>query len=145
MKELVLFYSYSGSTKKIAQKFSQENKFDICEVVDKKRPNKFYAYTAGILKTFRGAEIPVEPLVLNSAPVNFADYGVVNIFSPVWADHVTPSMTGALKMIPKNTKIKLFMVSATGKSGKDSMSKRVQDLGLEIVGYEDIKADKQKK
>ena len=137
MRELVLFYSYSGNTKKIAEKFAQENSFDICEVTDVKRPNKFAAYTAGIVKVFKGSGRKINPL-----DVKFEDYEVVNVFSPVWASHVTPSIVGAFKLMPSKTKIKLFMVSMSGKSEKDSQSKRVTDLGLEIVGYEDIKSQK---
>jgi flavodoxin len=135
MSELVLFYSYSGNTKKVAEKFSQDNNFDICEVIDKKRPNKFIVFIVGIPKVMKGSGFKINPLT-----VKFEDYDIINIFSPVWGDHITPSMVSALKLIPKGTKVKLFMVSMSGKSGKDSQSKRIEDLGLEIVGYEDIKS-----
>jgi len=134
MKELVLFYSYSGNTKKIAEKFAQENNFDIFEVADKKKPNKFVAYTAGIVKVMRNGVFAVIP-----PAVKFEEYDIINIFAPVWADHPAPSMNAALKMLPKGAKIKLFMVSHSGKSGEESVSKRIGDLGLEIIGYENIK------
>ena len=134
MKELVLFYSYSGNTKKVAEKFAQENNCDICEITDKKRPNKFAAYTAGIVKVMKGSGRKIKPLA-----VKFEDYDVINVFSPVWAGHITPSMISALKLIPQGKKIKLYMVSMSGNSAKDSQSNRIEDLGLEIIGYEDIK------
>ena len=140
MNELVLFYSYSGNTKKAAEKFSQDNHFDICEVIDEKRPNKFAAYTAGIVKVMKNSGRKIKPLMINGNAVKFEDYDIINVFSPVWAGHITPSMVSALKLFPNGTKIKLFMVSASGKSEKDSMSNRIQDFGLEIVGYEDIKS-----
>ena len=141
MKELVLFYSYSGAknTKKAAEKFAQDNNFDICEVIDQKRPNKLAAYTAGIVKVMKNSGRKIQPLMINGNAVNFGDYAVVNVFSPVWASHTTPSINSALKLIPPNTKIKLFMVSMSGKSEKDSQSKRIADLGLEVIGYDDIK------
>ena len=139
MRELILFYSYSGHTKKVVNVFNRHNDFDVCEVFDEKRPNKFAAYTAGCFKAMKGSERKVKPLMLNETAVKFEDYEVVNIFAPIWAGHPAPSMNGALKLIPSGTKVKLFMVSASGNSNKDLISKRVQDLGLEIVGYEDIK------
>ena len=139
MKELVLFYSYSGNTKGAAEKFAQDNNFDICEVLDKKRPGKLSAYAGGIIKVMKNSGYKIKSLEINGKPVNFGDYGVVNVFSPVWADHVTPSVVSALRLIPSGTKIKLFMISASGKSGKESQSERIKSLGLEIVGYEDIK------
>ena len=142
MKELVLFYSYSGNTRKIAEKFAQEKSFDVCEVTDIKRPNKLAAYTAGIVKVLKNSGRKIKPLTLNGAGVKFGDYEIINVFSPVWASHVAPSIVSALKFLPQKTKIKLFMVSMSGKSEKDSQSKRIADIGLEIIGYEDIKSKK---
>ena len=140
MKELVLFYSYSGHTKQAAQKFGQDNKCDICEVSDEKRPNKFAAYTAGCFKAIKGGERKINPLTVNGKAVKFEDYSVINVFCPVWANNPPASMNSALKILPSKTKIKLFMVSRSGKSGKDSLSKRLSDAGFEIIGYEDIKS-----
>lgn len=139
MKELVLFYSYSGNAKKAAQKFSGGGNFDICEVTDEKRPGKLSAFTAGIVKAMKGSGRKIKPLMINGNAVKFGDYGAVNVFAPIWAGHPAPSINGALKMIPQGTKVKLFMVSQSGQSNKEGISKRVQDLGLEIIGYEDIK------
>jgi len=135
MKELVLFYSYAGNTKKAAEKFSQDHNFDICEVLDQKRPGKFAAYTAGCFKALKGSSRPIREFA-----VKLEDYDVINIFAPIWAGHPAPSMNSALKLIPQNTKIKLFFVSASGNSNKDGITKRIQNLGLEIIGYEDIKS-----
>jgi hypothetical protein len=139
MRELVLFYSYSGNTKKIAEKFAAENNFDICEAADKKKPNKFVAFTAGIVKSIRGTMFKIKPLVIGETEVNFENYEAVNLFAPVWASNPAPSANAVLKMIPKGTKIKLSMVSQSGNSDKAGISKRVSDLGLEILAYEDIK------
>jgi menaquinone-dependent protoporphyrinogen IX oxidase len=140
MKELVLFYSYSGNTRKIAQEFAGENKFDICEVSDVKRPGKLSAYTAGIVKAINGGGNKINPLAINNADVRFGDYSVINIFAPIWAGHPAPAMNSALKLIPAETKVKLFMVSMSAESGKDRIVKRVQNLGLEVTGYEDVKS-----
>ncbi|MCL1858795.1 MAG: hypothetical protein FWF92_06130 [Oscillospiraceae bacterium] len=134
MKELVLFYSYSGNTKRAAEKFAQENNLDICEVADKKKkPNKFYAFVVGCFKSMKGSAVKIQPLT-----VKFEDYDIINIFAPIWASHIAPAMNGAIKLIPAGTKIKLFMVSAGGESAKDNISKRIEGLGLEIAGYENI-------
>ena len=134
MSELVLFYTYSGNTKKAAEKFSQDNNFDICEVLDIKKQNKFAAYTAGCFNAMKGGSRSIREL-----DVKFGDYEVINVFAPIWAGHPAPSMNSALKFIPKGIKVKLFMVSASGGSNKNGITKRIQDLGLEIIGYENIK------
>ena len=135
MKELVLFYSYSGNTRKIAEKFALENNFDICEVIAVKKPNKLRDYTVGIIKAIKGGIFKIRPL-----DVNFGDYDIINIFAPVWAGVFAPAMNAALKLIPSGKTIKLFMVSMSGESEKTMIEKRVQKLGLEVAGYEDIKS-----
>jgi len=135
MKELVLFYSYSGSTKKIAEKFAQENNFDIYEVTAVKKPNKLRDYTVGIIKAIKGGVFAVNPI-----GVKFGDYGVINIFAPVWAGTFAPAMNAALKLIPQGRQVKLFMVSQSGKSEKDITDKRVRNLGLDVIDYKDIKS-----
>jgi len=134
MKELVLFYSYSGNTKRAAEKFAQGNNFDIFEVVHKKkRPGKFYAFAVGCFKAITGGTVKIQP-----PAVRFEEYDIINIFAPIWASHIAPAMNGALKLIPQDRKVKLFMVSAGGESAKENISKKIQGLGLEIIGYEDI-------
>ena len=139
MSELVLFYSYSGHTKKTAQKFAADNNCDICEIADEKRPNKLYAYSVGCFKALKGSALKIQPLTVNGNAVKFEDYGVVNIFAPIWAGHPAPSMNAALKLIPTGIKIKLFMISGGGESNKPQITKRIEALGFEIAGYEDIK------
>ena len=139
MPELVLFYSYTGNTKNTAEKFAKENNFDICEVTDIKRLNKLKAYVAGSFKSMSGGMFEIQPLTINETAVDFKNYDTINIFAPIWAGSIAPSMNGALKMLPQETKIKLFMVSASKNSSKDKISQRIQNLKLEIIGYEDIK------
>ena len=140
MKEIVLFYSYSGHTKKAAENFAQENSFEICEIFDIKRPGKLSAFTAGCFKALKGSGRKIRPLTINNNDVKFGDYEIINIFAPIWAGHPAPSVNSAIKLIPSGMKVKLFMVSQSGNSSKDNISKRVEGLGLEIVGYEDIKS-----
>ena len=135
MKELVLFYSWSGNTRKIAEKFAQENSLDICEVIAVKKPNKLRDYTVGIVKAIKGSGFAIKPL-----DVKFEDYGVINIFAPVWAGVFAPAMNSAVKTIPQGKNVKIFMVSQSGKSEKNMTEKRLGNLGLEIAGYEDIKS-----
>ena len=139
MRELVLFYSYSGNTRKAAQKFADENGCSICEVTDEKRPGKLGAFIPGIIKALKGGGSKINPVTLNGASVSFGEYIAVNIFAPIWAGHPAPSMNTALKLLPTGTKVKLFMVSQSGESAKDNICKRVREMGLEIEEYEDIK------
>ena len=85
MKTLVIFYSYSGKTKAIAEKLATLESADIAEIKDVKRPGKLKSYTAGILASIKGKAWPIQPL-----GVSFAEYDRLILFAPVWADNPPP-------------------------------------------------------
>ena len=134
MRDLVLFYSYGGHTRKIAEAFGQENGVDICEVTAIKKPNIFRAL---LLAGTRGT-LAIEPLRINGEAVCFEDYGAVNVFAPIWANRLAAAMNAAVGLLPKGTKVRLHLISGSGKSNKDAITAQMQEFGLEIIGYEDI-------
>ena len=135
MRELVLFYSYAGHTKKIAEAFAQESGSDVCEVIDIKRPNIFRA----LLLAGKHGTLPIEPLQISGEAVRFEDYGVVNVFAPIWNGQFAAAMRSAVELLPKGMKVRLSLVSGGGKSKKDAITAQMRKLSLEVIGYEDIK------
>ena len=134
MSELVLYYSYSGHTKKIALDTAAKYNLTTCEVVDEVKPGKFKAYTKGCYHAMKGVATPIKPLM-----VSFAEFGAVLVFAPIWAGSIAPAMNTALAKLPMGTKVSLRLVSRSGRSSKEKITKRLKTLGLEIIGYEDIK------
>ena len=134
MSEMILFYSYSGNTKKIAIDTAAKYRLTTCEVVDEVKPGKFKAYTKGCYRAIKGVVTPIKPI-----EVNFAEFENVLVFAPIWAGSLAPAMNAALAKLPKGTKVSLRLVSGSGKSNKAKITERIKTLGLEIIGYEDIK------
>ena len=137
MNELVLYYSYSGNTKKIALDMAAKYNLTSCEVIDDVKPGKFEAYTRGCYKAMKGMAFPIKPLSLN-----LAEHKTVFVFAPIWAGAIAPPMNAALAKLPANTKISLRLVSGSGRSNKIKITEHITALGLEILDYEDIKARK---
>jgi hypothetical protein len=135
MKELVLFYSFTGNSKRYATNCARKPGRDLCEVRTATKHGKFYCYLIGCPKALIGGTIPIEPITQN-----LEGYDKVHVYAPIWASHMAPPMHTALMQLPKGTKVSLHMVSAGSKSAKSSIEKRVQKLGLEVVFYEDIKS-----
>ena len=134
MKNLVLFYSFTGNTKQIAEDFAEENELVLCEIVTEKKLGKLAAYTAGILKVFKGAGMPIAPpaIALDSCET-------AHIFVPVWAANIAPPMVSAIALLPKGAALHLHMVSQSGNSDQDGVTKRLQDAGYTVESYEDIR------
>jgi hypothetical protein len=135
MKELVLFYSFSGNSKKYAVNCARKPGRDLCEVQTAKKLGKFYCYAVACPISMAGGTIPITPI-----SVELTGYDLVHVYAPIWAGHMAPPMHTALSALPKGTRVSLHMVSAGGKSSKASIKKMVQKMGLEIASYEDIKS-----
>jgi len=136
MKTLILFYSYSGKTKAIAQELIEKKSADMVEIKDVKRPVKLKAYTAGILAAIRGKAWPIQPL-----DVDWSAYESLVLLAPVWADNPAPPMNTVLEMLPPEKNISIKMVSMSGKSDcRARLEEAIIARACTLVDFEDIKA-----
>ena len=131
MKEIVLYYTYGGSTKHYAEKAARKRKAEVLEIKPVKKPGKIL----GCLGAIRGKSVPIEPL-----GIDFSEYSRVTVMSPVWAGSAHPVVNAALSQIPKGTEIDLKMVSSGGSSNQEKIIARAEKLGLKVKTFEDIKS-----
>jgi flavodoxin len=136
MRTLVIYYSYSGNTKAIAEKLAAKESADIAEIKDVKRPGKLKAYTAGCVKSMRGTAWPIQPLGMD-----LARYDRLILLAPVWANNPPPTFNAVLELLPKGKSVVIKMLSASGKSNcKARLEAAVKAKGSTLEGFEDIKA-----
>ena len=136
MKTLIVYYSYSGHTKKIALALAEKKSADIMEIEDVKRPMKLKAYTAGLLAAMRGKTRPIKPFT-----ANMAEYDSLMLLSPVWADNPPPAFNALLEQLPEGKSVSLRMISASGKSGcKERLETAIKARGCTLESFENIKA-----
>ncbi|MCL2489099.1 MAG: NAD(P)H-dependent oxidoreductase [Oscillospiraceae bacterium] len=136
MKTLIVYYSYSGNTRKIAEEFAKKEPADIAEIKDVKRPGRLRAYTAGCFAALRGKAWPIRPL-----DVDFSEYDRLIMFSPVWAGNPPPAFNAILDRLPDGKTAAVRMVSASGKSGcRERLEELIKSKGCTLESLEDIKA-----
>lgn len=136
MKTLILYYSYTGHTKRLAEALAASEPADIMEIKSVKRPWKLKVYTAGILATFRNKAWPIQPL-----DIDFSEYEKLILMSPVWANNPPPPVTAILDQLPEGKTIAVKMISVSGKSdcvARLETAVKAKNCTLESV--EDIKA-----
>jgi len=134
MSELVLYYSFTGNSKLLAEQFAKENGLEACEILAEKKPGKFAAYTAGCFKAIKGEGMPIE-----APAADLSDLETAHVFAPIWAGGIAPPMNSALALLPKGTALTMHMVSGSGGSNQDKITQRLQNMGLEVAGYADIR------
>lgn len=136
MSKLIVYYSYSGHTKAVAESLAAEEAADILEIKDLKRRGKFRAYTAGIIASARGKSWPIQAL-----EVNPADYDRLVLLAPVWAGNPAPPFNALLEQLPEGKAVDIKLVSGSGESScKERLEMKIKDKGSALESFEDIKA-----
>jgi flavodoxin len=131
---VVLYYSYTGHTAKLAETIAENADIDICEIKDQKRPGALKAFTIGCLKAMQMKPTPIE-----SPEVDLTSYERIVILTPVWAGHPAPAALNAFDLLPSGKKVEVYMVSASGKSSaKAKIEALVAAKECELLKYENI-------
>jgi flavodoxin len=79
MKTLIVYYSRSGNTAKVANAVAEELGGDVDEIVDVKNRAGFFGYLSAAWDTIFNNETDIEPLEKRPA-----DYDLVVIGTPIW-------------------------------------------------------------
>ena len=136
MKTLVVYYSFSGKTRAIAQDLAAKESYDVAEIKDVKRFSAIKAFTAGILATAKRKPWPIQPLT-----VEWTDYDRLILLSPIWAGNPPPPINAFLEIMPGGKAVSVKMVSGSGKSAcKERLETAVTARGCSLESFEDIKA-----
>jgi len=136
MKTLVLFYSLSGNTRKLAAQKAAETGADIEEIIETKKMSVLKAYVIGAYKAMKRKKTEIQPI---KSQLN--NYEKIIIMSPVWAATPAPAFNSIVEQLPPGKKIELVMVSAgsgTKKSAEET-KKLITARGCEVTVYTDIR------
>lgn len=96
-KILVVYYSRTGHTKKIAEEITKNLNADIDEIIDKKKRKGFFKFLSSGREALKGNLTEIE---FNK---KVEDYDLVIIGTPTWAGTIPPAIRTYLsKNKPKN-------------------------------------------
>jgi menaquinone-dependent protoporphyrinogen IX oxidase len=142
MKTLVVYYSRTGLTKKVATYISTKLNADLDEVIDKKSRSGPIGYMTG------GRDAMKEVLTSITNAHNPKDYDLIIIGGPVWAWTVTPAIRTYLDQNVDALRVKKVAFFATqGSSGSDkkflAMEEmlRVKPISTLTINGKDFKDD----
>lgn len=116
MKSCIIYHSYSGVTRGIAEKVWSSCGGDLIEVKPKDDYSALTAYSVGCFRARKGAPDPVIPKTLD-----VSGYDLLIIGTPVWAWKATPVINGAIAAL-KGCEGKQAVIFATcGSSPGDTL------------------------
>ena len=135
MNKLIIYYSYSGSTRKIAEELARKETADILEIKDHKPLGKLKAYTAGIIASMRGKAWQIKP-----PDIEISKYDSITMLAPVWANNPPPAFNAIFEYLPSEKSIDIKMISMSGKSNcKERLESVIKIKGSILGSFEDIK------
>lgn len=136
MSTLIIYYSFTGNAKKIAEELAAGSSADLAELRDVKKPGKLKAFTAGCFKALAGKASPLQPL-----DVNFAAYEKIILVAPIWAGNVPPAVNSLWGLLPAGTALAAKLVSGSGLSKcRERLENALRAVDCSLKSLEDIKA-----
>lgn len=94
IRACVIYYSYTGVTRQVAEGIRNASGCDLIEVRTKTPYSSFTAYTTGVLRSRRSVCDPIEP-----GEIDVSGYDLLVIGSPVWAWKPAPAINAAVKAL----------------------------------------------
>ncbi len=115
MNTLVVFYSLTGNSKKIAEYISQENDYDLLELQPEEDISK-----KGFISMLKGSWQVIRKYtpLLKPYDVDLLQYKKIIIVTPVWVGNLTPAIHSFIKNEKIQNKKLAFIASHRGGPGK---------------------------
>jgi len=132
MKTSIIFYSYSGNTRGVAEKVRAACGGDLVEVKPESSYFSLTAYTIGCYRAMKGMSDPIEPETIDVSPDD-----VIVIGTPVWAGRATPAINAAVAALDGCRGKKAVVFATCGKDGGDTLPnvrKALEERGVTVAG-----------
>ena len=139
-KILVVYFSRSGNTRKVAEIISQKLNCENVLIVTRSYSG-LTGYTRALIDTLRHRQVTIEPILRN-----LENYELILIGSPIWASApAAPVRAFLLQYQPKLKKVGFFVTQA-GSRGSQSVFQEMQRLskktpiGSFVISDQDLKS-----
>ena len=132
MKISIIYHSYSGITRGIAERIQATCGGDLIEVKPKTPYNKITAYTTGSMRARREEADPVEP-----GEIDLASTDLIVIGTPVWFWKTTPVTNGAINALMNGEGKKAVLFATCGSKAGETipiMRKALAQKAVTVIG-----------
>lgn len=136
MDTLIIYYSHTGHTAKLAEAKARELNAALLEVKNAKKPNGLKVFFSGCPAAMGKKSWPLAPL-----EKDISGYERYIVMGPIWAGYASPQVNAIVEKLPAGSRVEFIMVSGSGKSSDKAAAKAEQhakEHGLEFAGYTDV-------
>lgn len=121
-KTLIVYYSRTGNTRKLAENLREKLNCQIEEIVDVKSRKGIF----GFVKSGMDAALKRDTTIKTSS-IDLSQYDLVILGTPVWASNMTPAIRTFIKMSKGKIKNVAFFCTQMS-SGKDNTFADMREL-----------------
>lgn len=139
IRACVIFYSYSGITRGVAEGIRNASGCDLIEVRTKKPYTSFSAYTTGVLRSRKMACDPIEP-----AEIDVSGYDFLIVGTPVWAWKPSPAINAAVRALKScEGKMAVIFSTCSNQPGEalQILNKALADRGVRVMAGISLNAE----
>ncbi|MCB4791664.1 MAG: flavodoxin domain-containing protein [Elusimicrobia bacterium] len=137
MKNLVVYYSYTGKTEIVAKAMASELNAELLKIDDVERPSKLKAYFSGAFAALKGKSWPINPLT-----ADISSFDRIFVGSPVWCWKAAPEINSFFDQANLPGKSVVVFVTMGGSSPKEAirtLSAKAGAKGAKVVSSFSIK------
>ena len=136
MKTILIYYSFSGKTKKLAEKTADKENIDIIEIKEVKKRGKLSAFFSGCPKAVGQKASKIQP-----PEIDLNQYEKIILMAPVWAGNPAPAFNAVIEMLLENKDIDVILTAGSGECGcKEKLSALIESKKCSLSGFETVKA-----
>jgi len=132
MKTSIIYNSYSGNTRSVAERVHEACEGKLIEVKSNEYSSRLTAYTIGCYRAMKGMCDSIEPAI-----IDVSSDDVIVIGTPVWAGRATPAINAAVAALEGCKGKKAVIYATCGKDGGDSLlilKKTLSEKGVTVTG-----------
>jgi len=132
MKTSIIYNSYSGNTRSVAEHLAAVCGGNLVEVRSKQYSSKLTAYTVGCYRAMKGLSDPIEP-----ERIDVSSDDVIVIGTPVWAGRPTPAINAAVAALQSCAGKKAVIFATCGGNERETLPllrKALEARGVTVVG-----------
>jgi flavodoxin len=132
MKTSIIYNSYSGNTRGVAEKVQAACGGTLVEVTSKQYSSKLTAYTIGCYRAMKEMNDPIEP-----ERIDVSSDDVIVIGTPVWAGKATPAINAAVGALQGCAGKKAVIFATCGGKEKETLPllrKALESRGVTVAG-----------
>lgn len=128
VKELILFYSFSGKTRRYAEQMAQRDGADLVEVKEHKQRSGFGTVIPGVFQAMGHRQTKIQPLA-----IDWDAYDRVVLCAPVWSGSPAPAINSVAALLPTGKKVSIALTASGGEGKTEALANIVRARGCEVV------------